>query len=91
MNQLTIILPSLLAGLTGRFGAHHLQLAEDVVQEALVAIAHEHDRWIAAPGPRGENAGPFADDTLRMMANYRKPQSGLPGAVSPRANAASHR
>ena len=106
----------LVAMLAGQFGTHRLQLAEDVVQEALVralqtwpyrgvpdnpaawltqtarnlaldhlrreqnwrekedGIAHEHDRWIAAPGPREENADTFTDDTLRMMFVCFHPQ-----------------
>ena len=106
----------LVAMLTGHFGTHQLQLAEDVVQEALVralqtwpysgvpdnpaawltqtarnlaldhlrreqnfrrksdGIAQEHDRWIAAPGPREENADTFTDDTLRMMFVCFHPQ-----------------
>ncbi len=106
----------LVAMLTGQLGTHRLQLAEDVVQEALVralqtwpyrgvpdnpaawltqtarnlaldhlrreqnwnekqdGIAHEHDRWLAAPGPREENADTFTDDTLRMMFVCFHPQ-----------------
>ena len=106
----------LVAMLAGQFGTSRLQLAEDVVQEALVralqtwpyrgvpenpaawltqtarnlaldhlrreqnwrekedGIAHEHDRWIAAPGPREENADTFTDDTLRMMFVCFHPQ-----------------
>ncbi len=106
----------LVAMLAGQFGTHRLQLAEDVVQEALVralqtwpyrgapdnpaawltqtarnlaldhlrreqswrekeeGIASEHDRWIAVPGPREENADTFTDDTLRMMFVCFHPQ-----------------
>ena len=106
----------LVAMLAGQFGTHRLQLAEDMVQEALVralqtwpyrgvpdnpaawltqtarnlaldhlrreqnwrekedGIAREHERWIAAPGPREENADTFTDDTLRMMFVCFHPQ-----------------
>jgi RNA polymerase sigma-70 factor (ECF subfamily) len=106
----------LVAMLTGQFGTHRLQLAEDVVQESLVralqtwpyrgvpdnpaawltqtarnlaldhlrreqnwrtkedGIAQEHERWIAAPGRREENADTFTDDTLRMMFVCFHPQ-----------------
>ncbi len=106
----------LIAMLIGQFGTHQLQLAEDVVQEALVralqtwpyrgvpdnpaawltqtarnlaldhlrreqrwntkedGIAQEHARWLAAPGPREENADTFTDDTLRMMFVCFHPQ-----------------
>ncbi len=109
----------LVAMLAGQFGTHRLQLAEDVVQEALVralqtwpyrgvpenpaawltqtarnlaldhlrreqnfrekeeGIAHEHDRWIAVPGPREENADTFTDDTLRMMFVCFHPQLSI--------------
>ncbi|MBI1841220.1 MAG: sigma-70 family RNA polymerase sigma factor [Verrucomicrobia bacterium] len=43
-------------------------------QEKEDGIAHEHDRWIAAPGPREENADTFTDDTLRMMFVCFHPQ-----------------
>jgi RNA polymerase sigma-70 factor (ECF subfamily) len=106
----------LVAMLTGQFGTHRLQLAEDAVQEALVralktwpyrgvpenpaawltqtarhfaldhlrreqtwsekqeAIALDHSRWLASPGPREENADSFTDDTLRMLFVCFHPQ-----------------
>ena len=30
-------------------------------------IAHEHERWLAAPATEAASDGTFADDTLRMM------------------------
>lgn len=43
-------------------------------QEKEDGIAHEHERWSAAPETRAEDADAFSDDTLRMLFVCCHPQ-----------------
>ncbi|MCI0540252.1 MAG: sigma-70 family RNA polymerase sigma factor [Verrucomicrobiales bacterium] len=45
-------------------------------------IAHEHERWLAAPSPREENSDTFTDDTLRMMFVCFHPQLSTEAQVA---------